>query len=254
MSKSRRSVALPIAAAALLLGAAPLTAQETPPPAEQVIERYVEAIGGRDRVLTPRSSHSVGTVEVPAAGMTGTIEVLNAGPRAMVTRATIAGFGEQNIGILDDVAWSMDSMSGARLLEGRERDELVEASKPGIAARQAEHFTTRESIGFSEYGGERCVEVRLVFHSGREVFDCYSVETGLLIGNRGMRETGMGSIEVRQHMRDYREFDGVRMPTHIVQSMMGIEQHMRLESVRFGTVERSDIEMPAHVRALIGGE
>jgi hypothetical protein len=228
-----------------------VAAQEAPPPAEQVIERYVQAIGGRDRVLGAGSTHTTGTLEIPAAGMTGTIEMKVAGPQAMVTRVSITGFGEQNIGVLDGVAWSIDPMQGPRLMEGRELAAILETSHPGVALRDAEHFSSRESIGFSEYNGQRCVEVRFVYNSGREATDCFSVESGLLIGTRTRMESAMGSMETTQEMREHKEFAGITSATHVIQYVSGIEQHTRLATIEYGTVERSAIEMPAQIKALL---
>jgi hypothetical protein len=247
----RRRVALSAALLAALIGAQPLTAQDTPPPAEEVIERYLAAIGGRDLLLRRTSSHTTGRVEVPAAGMTGAIEVLVAGPRAATMRATIEGFGEQQMGILGDVAWSIDPMAGPRLLEGGEKDTMVETADPTVAARDAHHFSTRESIGFAEYDGERCVEVRYVFHSGRETVDCYSLESGLLIGNRTQRQTAMGSMPVTTRLTEYREFGGMRLPTRLVQQVAGIEQITTIEAVHYDVVEESAIRMPPQIRALV---
>src|SRR5262245_47270733 len=50
------------------------------PPARIVIDRYLEVIGGRRALQEQSSSHATGTIALPSAGMTGTVDVYAAKP------------------------------------------------------------------------------------------------------------------------------------------------------------------------------
>ena len=50
------------------------------PPARQLIDRHIKEIGGREAIMAQVSSHVTGTVTMPAAGLTGTLEGFHAKP------------------------------------------------------------------------------------------------------------------------------------------------------------------------------
>jgi hypothetical protein len=240
-----------LVAAALVFGMQPAIAVAQTPTVDELVARYVDAIGGRDAVLGATSSRTVGHVEVPAAGMTGDVEVLVAGPGNMLQRTTIPGFGESVSGLTDGRAWAIDPMQGARLVEGAEAEQLANSADPTVALRDASHFTTREVIGTREVDGEQCVDVRFVWQSGREMVDCFSVESGLLVASRSTVDSPMGSIEIVSRITEYRDFGGLRIPTVIRQEMGPIQQHLTISSVEYGTVTDADVEPPAQIRALL---
>ena len=71
------------AAVGIMVAPAPLTAQADTasasasvtvdlPDARDVIDRYIEALGGRDAILSHSQQHAVGTLSVPAQGVSGT--------------------------------------------------------------------------------------------------------------------------------------------------------------------------------------
>jgi hypothetical protein len=93
--------------------------------------------------------------------------------------------------------------------------------------------------------------LRIVWKSGRETLDCYAVDTGLLLATTSRNETVMGTVEATMLYRDYREFDGFRMPTRTRQRVMNQEFVMTITSVEFGTVSKTAFEPPPEVRALL---
>src|SRR3546814_385959 len=99
--------------------------------------------------------------------------------------------------------------------------------------------------------GQECYKVRVVWKSGRESFDCYAVDNGLMVGMQLRSESPMGVIDVIVLLSDYEEFGAVRMPTRMTQQMMGQEQVMTISSVEFNTVDRGVFELPAEIRALV---
>ena len=55
-------------------------ADEALPTARSIIDRHILAIGGRAAILARSSSHAVGTVSIPSAGMTGSVDLFTAKP------------------------------------------------------------------------------------------------------------------------------------------------------------------------------
>jgi hypothetical protein len=243
----RRTPAALLAAALL---AAPAVAQEVPP-AEQLVNRYVEALGGRDAVLAQRTSRTRGTFEMPAAGLAGNLEVVMSSGR-MASVVEIPGLGTIRSGFDGTHGWSVDPMMGARLMTGAELEALREQANPLMAVRDPSLFQSMETVRRTEMGGEPCWEVRTVTTGGREVVDCYHVESGLLVSQSSTTDSPMGSVQATNHFSEYRDFGGVMMPTRMVQETMGMQQVMTITSVEFDGIDAADVAAPAEIHALMG--
>lgn len=240
-----------VLAGASLLAVASAAAQDPLPSAQQVIERYVEAIGGRDAVLGHTSSRGTGTFSMPAAGISGTLLAQSAAPNLTLLRVEIPGLGTSLTGFDGEVGWSLDPNLGARLLEGAELEALKEGSSRLAAVRDPSLFQEQETVELSEMNGEACYKVRMLWRSGRETFDCFSTETGLLAGSITRQSTPMGEIDVVTFVDQYRETRGVLSATRIRQQMLGQEQVMTLDSIEYDVVEPSTFDLPEMIRALI---
>lgn len=247
----RRTPAALLGAALLAAAAAPAGAQPLPP-AAQLIDRYVEASGGRDAMLSPESSRTRGRFELAAAGLSGQLEVVTLRPNRSATTVTIPGMGVIRSGYDGTHGWSMDPMMGARLMSGAELEALREQANPLAGVRDPSVYPTRETVERTEMNGQPCYRVRLVSTAGRESFDCYHVDTGLLVAQVATQESPMGSNQVTTLLSEYREFGGVRMPTRIVQDLGAMQQVITIDAVEFGGVTAADVNPPAEIHALMG--
>lgn len=246
----RRVWALALAVCAL--APAPAAAQQLPP-AQQLVQRYLDAVGGREAMLAPRSTRTRGTFAMPAAGLTGELEVLSGKPNRVATRVTIPGLGDIRNGFDGTTAWSVDPMMGARLLTGDELEAAREQADPLAAVRDPSAFTSIETVEQTNMGGQACYKVKLVYRSGRESFDCYAVDGGLLVGSVSTQESPMGSVEVVTVLSDYQQFGSLRMPTRLTQEMGGNQQVITITSVEYDVVDDAAFALPAEIQALKAG-
>ncbi|TVP76107.1 MAG: hypothetical protein EA352_06500 [Gemmatimonadales bacterium] len=233
-----------------LLPIAGLQAQDLPD-ADELISRHVELIGGAE-AHTTEPSRTTGNISLPAMGLEGSFVLLQSPPDRMAMTMDLAGMGQTRTGFDGEVGWSMNELTGPSLMEG---DELVQTREQTLAAAQVRDRSVvpeRETIEAAEYGGEACWKVRLVWESGRETMDCYSVESGLLVASEAGQVTAMGEVNALTLYGDYQDFDGRLLPTRLVQSTMGIEQVMTIESVEWGEVDPEALALPAAIRALLG--
>lgn len=238
-------------ALALLPGALVAQDQELPP-ADEVIDRYVEAIGGREAYLAQPPSHVTGTFSMPMAGLEASVEIFSASePDRTFTHVEIPGMGTVLEGYTGEHGWAMDPNMGPRLVEGRELASLRENASHMGELRDASMFSDRTTLERTEMNGEACYKVRLVWKSGRETFDCYSVETGLRIATENVQESPMGEIPVVSLISDYERFGGILSPTLVKQQMMGQEQIIAIDSVEYGPVDDDRFVPPPAIQTLI---
>jgi hypothetical protein len=222
------------------------------PAARALIDRYVQAIGGREAVLRHNTIRYVGTFEMPAAGMKGDLNVVQAAPNKMAVIMSVPGMGQMTTGFDGTTGWSINPMQGPRLLEGRELEQIREDAGPAAMLRSADRIRSAETVELTTMGGQPCYKVRVVHNSGRESFDCYSPETGLIVGMSQRQESPMGSVEVTTLFSDWKEFAGLKTATKLRQQMMGQEQILTIDRLEFDRPEDAKAaEVPDQVKPLV---
>jgi hypothetical protein len=222
------------------------------PAARTLIDRYVQAIGGRDAVLRHNTIRYVGTFEVPAAGVKGDLSVVQAAPNKTAMTMTMPGMGQMSQGYDGTVGWSVNPMQGPRVLEGKELEQLREDAGPAAMLRSPDRIRSAETIELTTMGGQSCYKVKITYHSGRESFDCYSPETGLLVATIQKQETPMGTIEVTTLTSDWKDFGGLKSATRLRQQMMGQEQVITIDRLEFDRPEDAKaVELPEQVKPLV---
>jgi hypothetical protein len=241
--------ALAMAGAALTVAAAPAQAQ-TLPTAEQVVARYVAAIGGEQAISAQQFRRVQIEMSMPAAGMTMTAEMMQARPNKAVMNMEIPGLGSMRQGYDGQVAWSVNPMQGPKILEGKELADMLRQWDFDANMRFSHMFRTMETVGRAEMNGESCVNVRMVTEGGDEVLNCFADDDGLLVGAVVKSSTEAGQMESTITFHDYREFGGLKMPTRTSMSMMGQQMEMIVKSMSTDPIDASVFELPAEIKAL----
>jgi hypothetical protein len=228
-------------------------AAQTPPAPRELIDRHIEAMGGRDALLARTGARMTGRFEMPAAGLSGRLVLYTRAPNQQLLTIEIPGVGEIRNGFDGTVGWSVDPFSGPRVMEGEELERMKEEAQVTASLRDERHFRSMETVERAEFDGRACWKVRLVWQSGRETTDCYAVDTGLLLATVSEQVSPMGRIEVTTIVQEYGTFDGTRAPTRTVQRMLGQEQVLIVEHVEYVPVDAAVFELPAEIRALLSG-
>ena len=240
-------------AAAVALAPSMAIAQAGPlPAAKDLVARHVVAIGGRDAVLRHPFFRAKGTFEMPAAGMSGELDVAGAKPNLVSMKITIPGAGEMLQGYDGTNGWSMDPFQGPRLIEGPELAQMMDEAEFGSVLRESANIASMETTEKTTLGGEECYKVKITRKSGRESFDCYSVTSGLLIGGVAKQESPMGTIEAVSEFKDYRDFAGLKQPTRITLTVMNQQQVLTFSSYEYGPTDATVFAPPAAIVTLIG--
>jgi hypothetical protein len=109
------------ALAVALVAAAPGLAQSSKKlTADQVLERYIKAIGGTKALEAHKTYVFKGTLEILNAGLKGTIEVYGAAPNRFASVTQLAGVGRLAQVFDGSRAWGADPFNGVRELTGVE--------------------------------------------------------------------------------------------------------------------------------------
>ena len=252
--RTRRMFSARVAAVASLtiIVAVPVAAQAPValPPAKDLITKFVTATNASAVMAKHQSLRTKGRFEMAAAGVSGDLEIAQARPNKTMMKINVPGVGQIEQGFDGTTAWSINPMQGPRIISGRELDAVREESNFGASSRQGPNVASAETVEKTEMNGESCYKVKVVWKSGRETFDCYSVASGLLIASMGKQESPMGTIDVTNLISDYKDFGGQKIATRLTQQVMGNEQVLIINTVDYDAAEPTAFEMPAAIKAL----
>jgi carboxyl-terminal processing protease len=220
------------------------------PDGAAVLDRFAAAVGRADALLEAGGIRSSGRFEVPASGMSGVLAMVQAPGGRSFVRVSMPGYGDLLQGYDGTVGWSITPGDGARLVTGAELAQMRDELDPRALVRDPSLFVEATTVGVDRFDGEPCHRVRLVWQSGRETYDCYSVATGLLIATVAPHVTPAGATTVTTLLGEYRDFDGVLVATRVRQQAAGGEQILHLDTFRLESLAPTVFEPPAAVRAL----
>jgi hypothetical protein len=227
--------------------------QDDLPSGDAIRQRYITALGGAAALQAPKSSHVKGTFEVPAQGITGSMEMFGAAPNKLFTIMDMPGAGEIKTGYDGEVAWTINPMMGPMLIEGPTLQQLEQQADFYSVLYPERHVDSFETVARKEFEGKPCYEVRVVTNWGEEYMEYYEVDTGLQAGSVRTQESPMGPIEATTVVSEYGRFGAIMVPTKVVQRAMGMMQLMNIVSVEYDTVADSVFAIPPEIQALVDG-
>ena len=221
------------------------------PSARDVLRKHLEAVGGETGWSTKSQMRTTGTLEIPSAGLKGTLEMIALTPDKVLTTVDIAGMGKTSSGTDGTDGWSIDPMRGPALMgpaelaqlrqDGDFLRDLALAREPGKA----------EVTGLFDFEGAPCWRVTLPAEGGaKESHRFYDRETGLMRGVSMKMPTPMGEIPATVVSTEYKDFGAVKVATRTVMKVMGQQQVMTVDTVAWEGVDPKAFELPEEIKAL----
>ena len=229
----------------------PIDKQVELPPARTILDRYVEAIGGRKAILAHTSSHLSGTVTVTGSGITGAVDIYGAKPDKSLVKINLGGIGDLFEGFDGINAWSISPMTGPMLTQGKELDEKKFDADFYSDLHDPARYTSMKVVEKMMFEGRPCYKVSLVKKDSGEDIEFFDAATGLKAGAMMTRESQMGPISATQVLSDYKKFGELLLPTVMKQSQMGVDQVVKVTAIEFDNVAPSVFDPPAQIKALI---
>ena len=214
------------------------------PTVEQVLARYVQALGGREAILKVTSRTMSGAFQLNGKD-NGTVEVVYKTPNRYRSMVNINGYGVVDSGHDATGGWEsspqqpLRPQAGSDLARTRRELDLHKAVKMGQMFR---------SITFKSRGkaGERdawlLVAVPAEGHPETMYFD---TETGLLLRVDLQLDTEDGAVAVERHYEDYRDVGGVKVAHTIHFVNPGTSYTLRFSTVTHNTsIEEGRLARP----------
>jgi hypothetical protein len=246
---------------ALVLLAATLGTQQAPageaplPTAEAVIEKCIEARGGRAAHTRIRNIRSEGTIEITQIALKGKLTVYEAEPNYQLVILNFKGADATSMEGTDGRhAWKMCCAAGPSLVEGVEKATKIRHAAFHGMLRWKQLYRKGECVGVDTVNEKPCYKVILTPPVGAPEVVYFDKDSGLEIKRELLLDTAMGKIAIHRFPTDYRETDGILLPRTITYRFPMAEQVIRLEKVETNLeLPRGQFDPPPEVIALLHG-
>ena len=196
---------------------------------DEVVEKHLAALGGREALGKLRSRRATCTVALSSQGaeLAGACELTTSAPnktRLLVT-LDLAPMGAPGKMILEQKCdgqrgWSLNSLTGNVELKGDELESMKNNRFPSTLLSYKEDGSTLQLLPGEQLNGRKMIVLRITPKTGPAVKMYLNAETFLT--SRSVRRVtaseGGGEIESVSDPSDYRDVDGVKVPFRTVSS------------------------------------
>jgi len=195
------------------------------PTVDEILDKYVKAVGGKEAIEKVTSRVEKGTFELPAFGASGTIETYAKAPNKTALVIEIGGFGKVENVFDGTKGWSSDPQSGLRELNGTELAMTRRDADLHRSLKLKSQYTKMEVIGKDKVGDSEAYVVVATPSEGKPEKLYFDAKSGLLTRMDVEAETPQGAMAFQIYLQDYKPIDGVQVP-----------HTLRRESEAFGMV------------------
>lgn len=217
---------------ALVLAACAVCAPAAPPAltAQQVLDKAIQALGGRAALEKVTSRIQRGRVQSMAQGFQGTVEILAKAPDKRLVTTRIEGGGEVKRGFDGAVGWVQDP-NGVRTLSGAELAALKRESAFHAELHWQKLYPKVEMGGWHKVGGRDTYAIRMYGADGGRLLRYYDAQTFLLVRSDSQQQMGKSSFVIETYLSDYRTVSGVMIPHEVRQKLPSGEVVTRFSAV-----------------------
>jgi len=186
-----------------------------------VIDKYIDAIGGKDKVMAVKT-----TMMVANATIQGT-------PLVMTMKASAPNKTSQEISVMGNVMqkYIFDGVNGYSESRGQRTDmegDDLEKAKEGNAIISDLNYKSGTLLRIEPIDGKNTIVLQ---HNDNEVF--YDMETGLKVKSVKITKGPDGAeVKIPTLFSDYKEVNGVKFPFSIIQKMGPMELSFEIQEIK----------------------
>jgi hypothetical protein len=195
----------------------PAAAGEQMPSVDQILNRYVQALGGKAAIERLTSLAMTGTVEVASAGLSGKAEMIAQAPNKYSLKLEFEGIGTFTQAYDGTLAWAQDPVNGMREITGVELAQLKREADFHREAHLKEVYTKLAVKGKEKVGTSDTFVIEATPAEGGVEKLYFDTQSGLLVRTDAVNRSPQGEIPAEVYVEDYKEIGGVKIPVTLRQ-------------------------------------
>lgn len=227
-------------------------AQDAKPPAgEEVLQRCIEATGGKAAHEKLKNRVSKGVLEFPAMGITGKITVVEAAPNLAHTMVDMEGLGKSEQGSDGETLWETSDAQGPRILEGEEREIMKRQTTFHWFVKWQDMYSKVENQGEAAVGDAKCWKLEMTPKAGAVETWFIDQKDFLLRRMDFTLKNPMGEIPVKVTFSDHKVVDGVSVAMTAVQEVVTMRMTTKLAEVKHNVdLPKDEFKLPESIQEL----
>ncbi len=218
---------------------------KTRPSVDQILDRYLAALGGK-AAMEKLKTHVIKGTQTSTTGSTGALEIYQAAPNKRLAILTGPN-GVSQTGYNGKVGWSKNPR-GQVELHGEQLAQL-KAVSDFYGVLHLKDLYPDMAVSGKEKIGDREAWVIVSAVSDRRIEKLYfDTQTGLLLRIYGLTLTPLARIPDQIDFADYRDVDGLKLPFSITQSLTNPEAGWtrRITDIKHNEpIDETKFDMPA---------
>jgi len=226
---------------------------EALPSVDKVLEKYVEATGGKaawEKVKTMSMSMAL---DIPTVGVKGKTLIWVGENGKSLSEVEITNFAKMKQGSDGETYWASDDNQGPRILEDEEREFQVALTQLNNPMEWKKLFGKVEVKALENVGDKPSYKVEGVTAAGDLPMTMWFEKESGLFNKLFMKvKSPEGEVTVEALLSDYKEVSGIKFPHLTKRKYMGtIEATETVEKIEINPeIPAEKFELPAEIKEL----
>jgi hypothetical protein len=205
-------LALAVTGIGVTAPAAPARAEDGLPQAEVLIQKMIDATGGKAAYDNQQSLFIKGKVRVPKAKIVLMHTVWAQRPNKKYDLMEAPAFGKIESGCDGSTVWEISEDGGPRVKTGPERPILLREADFDNWTDWKKYYKSATTVGADTVAGQATWKIQMVPFEGPPEMKWMDQATGLLLKASLKRQTTMREIPVEIFYEGYRDVCGLKIP------------------------------------------
>ena len=227
------------------------------PTGEALFDRAIQQLGGREAMVKIKSRRIEAEIETAIFGVAikGSTITYQVRPDQAYTKTEVLGLISGEEGSNGAIAWEVNSVEGARVVGGREK-EIKRIADPFDLAIGKELYRTFKCEGKFQVEGQACYKVVGTSKDHDiSVTWYFAADSGWPLGKEYTLERGGKKIPVEERCGDFRPVDKVLYPFETRQLVEGVTLDMRVKRIEVNvSIPAGRFDPPEAVKKLRTGD
>jgi hypothetical protein len=181
------------------------------PAADQILDRYLQAIGGADAIKKNSTRVEKGTVDSPSRGMHASIETYRKAPDKAfaILHSSPADIKE---GFDGTQGWEREPNDEIRVETGDELARVKQWASFYLGQQFKQDYSRLQVDGMEKIAGQDAYRVLASWAAGGSDRLYFDAQSGLLLRVFHRIDSPLGALPLQTDYEDYRDVNGVKIP------------------------------------------